>query len=94
MKKPLVGIVMGRNSDWYIMQQATVQLRDFSVPYETHVISAHRTSDIALEYAQTAIDRGLRCIIAGAGGRCPPCRSTGGQNNLANSGSTGTFQVS
>jgi len=68
MKKPLVGIVMGSNSDWDIMQQAAVQLRDFSVPYETHVISAHRTPDIALEYAQTAIDRGLRCIIAGAGG--------------------------
>ena len=68
MKKPLVGIVMGSNSDWGIMQQAAVQLRDFSVPYETQVISAHRTPDIALEYAQTAIDRGLRCIIAGAGG--------------------------
>jgi 5-(carboxyamino)imidazole ribonucleotide mutase len=68
MKKPLVGIVMGSNSDWGIMQQAAVQLRDFSVPYETRVISAHRTPDIALEYAQTAIDRGLHCIIAGAGG--------------------------
>lgn len=68
MKKPLVGIVMGSNSDWGIMQQAAVQLRDFNIPYETHVISAHRTPDIALEYAQTAIDRGLRCIIAGAGG--------------------------
>ena len=68
MKKPLVGIIMGSNSDWGIMQQAAAQLRDFSIPYETHVISAHRTPDIALEYAQTAIDRGLRCIIAGAGG--------------------------
>lgn len=94
MKKPLVGIVMGSNSDWDIMQQVAVQLRDFSVSYGTHVISAHRTSDIALEYAQIAIDRSLRCIIAGTGGRCPPCRSAGGQNNLANSGNTGTFQVS
>ena len=68
MKRPLVGIVMGSNSDWGIMQQAAAQLRDFNVPYETQVISAHRTPDIALEYAQTAIDRGLRCIIAGAGG--------------------------
>jgi 5-(carboxyamino)imidazole ribonucleotide mutase len=68
MKKPLVGIVMGSNSDWGIMQQAAAQLRDFNVPYETRVISAHRTPDIALEYAQTAVDRGLRCIIAGAGG--------------------------
>ena len=68
MKKPLVGIVMGSNSDWGVMQQAAAQLRDFGVPYETQVISAHRTPDIALEYAQTAIDRGLHCIIAGAGG--------------------------
>lgn len=59
---------MGSTSDWGIMQQAAVQLRNFDIPYETHVISAHRTPDIAFEYAQTAIERGLRCIIAGAGG--------------------------
>ena len=68
MKKPLVGIVMGSNSDWSVMQHAAIQLRDFGVSYEARVISAHRTPDIAFEYAQTAIDRGLRCIIAGAGG--------------------------
>ena len=68
MKKPLVGIVMGSNSDWSVMQHAAIQLRDFDVSYEARVISAHRTPDIAFEYAQTAIDRGLRCIIAGAGG--------------------------
>jgi len=68
MKKSSVGIIMGSNNDWSIMQQAAVQLRNFGVPYETHVISAHRTPDIAFEYAQTAIERGLRCIIAGAGG--------------------------
>ena len=68
MKKSLVGIIMGSTSDWGIMQQAAAQLRNFGVPYETHVISAHRTPDIAFEYAQTAIERGLRCIIAGAGG--------------------------
>ncbi|MEY4961104.1 MAG: hypothetical protein RL610_1283 [Pseudomonadota bacterium] len=68
MKKPLVGIVMGSNSDWGVMQHAAIQLRDFDVSYEARVISAHRTPDIAFEYAQTAIDRGLRCIIAGAGG--------------------------
>ena len=68
MKKPLVGIVMGSNSDWSVMQHAAIQLRDFNVSYEARVISAHRTPDIAFEYAQTAIDRGLRCIIAGAGG--------------------------
>jgi len=68
MKKSLVGIIMGSTSDWGIMQQAATQLRNFDIPYETHVISAHRTPDIAFEYAQTAIERGLRCIIAGAGG--------------------------
>ena len=68
MKKSLVGIIMGSTSDWGIMQQAAAQLRNFDIPYETHVISAHRTPDIAVEYAQTAIERGLRCIIAGASG--------------------------
>ncbi len=68
MKKSLVGIIMGSTSDLGIMQQAAAQLRNFDIPYETHVISAHRTPDIAFEYAQTAIERGLRCIIAGAGG--------------------------
>ena len=68
MKKPLVGIVMGSNSDWGVMQHAAIQLRDFDVSYEARVISAHRTPDVAFEYAQTAVDRGLRCIIAGAGG--------------------------
>ena len=68
MKKPLVGIVMGSNSDWNVMQHAAIQLRDFGVSYEARVISAHRTPDSAFEYAQTAVDRGLRCIIAGAGG--------------------------
>ena len=68
MKKPLVGIVMGSNSDWSVMQHAAIQLRDFDVSYEARVISAHRTPDIAFEYAQTTVDRGLRCIIAGAGG--------------------------
>ncbi len=68
MKKPLVGIVMGSNSDWNVMQHAAIQLRDFDISYEARVISAHRTPDIAFEYAQTAVDRGLRCIIAGAGG--------------------------
>ncbi|TSA53315.1 MAG: 5-(carboxyamino)imidazole ribonucleotide mutase [Nitrosomonadaceae bacterium] len=68
MKKPLVGIIMGSNSDWNVMQHAASQLRDFGIAYEAQVISAHRTPDVAFEYAQTAIARGLRCIIAGAGG--------------------------
>jgi len=68
MKKPLVGIVMGSNSDWDLMQHVARTLKEFDVAYEARVISAHRTPDIAIEYARTAATRGLRCIIAGAGG--------------------------
>lgn len=68
MKKPLVGIIMGSNSDWDIMQHAANILKDFDVPYEAQVVSAHRTPDRMFEYADTAIERGLKCIIAGAGG--------------------------
>ncbi|MGX2039713.1 5-(carboxyamino)imidazole ribonucleotide mutase [Methylocaldum sp. MU1018] len=63
-----VGIVMGSNSDWEIMQHAARQLKDFNVPFETRVVSAHRTPDLLFQYAETAADRGLQCIIAGAGG--------------------------
>ncbi len=68
MEKPVVGIVMGSNSDWEIMRHAAVILKDFNVPCEAEVISAHRTPDRMFEYAETAIERGLKCIIAGAGG--------------------------
>ncbi len=68
MEKSVVGIVMGSNSDWEIMRHAAVILKDFNVPYEAEVISAHRTPDRMFEYAETAIERGLKCIIAGAGG--------------------------
>ena len=63
-----VGIVMGSNSDWAVMEQAACFLDRFSVPYETRVLSAHRTPDLMFEYAQTAAERGIRVIIAGAGG--------------------------
>jgi 5-(carboxyamino)imidazole ribonucleotide mutase len=63
-----VGIVMGSNSDWETMQHAARQLKDFNVPFETKVVSAHRTPDLLFQYAETAADRGLKCIIAGAGG--------------------------
>lgn len=63
-----VGIVMGSNSDWEIMQHAARQLKDFNVPFETKVVSAHRTPDLLFQYAETAANRGLKCIIAGAGG--------------------------
>lgn len=68
MKKPLVGIVMGSNSDWNVMQHAASMLQDFGVPHEVQVVSAHRTPDRMFAYADGAITRGLKCIIAGAGG--------------------------
>lgn len=68
MKKPLVGIVMGSQSDWKVMEQAARQVADFRVPYEARVVSAHRTPDLLYEYAEAAAGRGLKCIIAGAGG--------------------------
>jgi len=68
MSHPLVGILMGSDSDWEVMQQAAKQLESFGVAYEARVLSAHRTPDAALEYATTAANRGVRCIIAGAGG--------------------------
>lgn len=68
MEKPLVGVVMGSNSDWPVMEKAVEQLKAFNVPYEVKVVSAHRTPDLLAEYASTAKQRGLACIIAGAGG--------------------------
>lgn len=63
-----VGVVMGSNSDWEVMQHAARQLKDFGVEFECRVVSAHRTPDLLFEYAENAHERGLRCIIAGAGG--------------------------
>ena len=68
MKKPLVGVVMGSNSDWKIMQHAVDVLSDFGIPHEARVVSAHRTPDLLYQYAEDARPRGLQCIIAGAGG--------------------------
>ncbi|KIO50277.1 5-(carboxyamino)imidazole ribonucleotide mutase [Nitrosospira sp. NpAV] len=68
MEKPLVGVIMGSNSDWEVMKHAASILKDFNVPYEAEVVSAHRTPDRMFEYAETAAERGLKCIIAGAGG--------------------------
>jgi 5-(carboxyamino)imidazole ribonucleotide mutase len=63
-----IGIVMGSNSDWEVMQLAARQLKDLGVAFETKVVSAHRTPDVLFEYAETAAARGLQAIIAGAGG--------------------------
>lgn len=65
---PHVGIIMGSDSDWPVMQQAARILKDFGITYEAKVLSAHRTPDAALDYAAIACERGLKAIIAGAGG--------------------------
>jgi 5-(carboxyamino)imidazole ribonucleotide mutase len=63
-----VGVVMGSNSDWDVMQHAARMLKEFGVAFEARVVSAHRTPDLLFEYAATAKERGLKAIIAGAGG--------------------------
>jgi 5-(carboxyamino)imidazole ribonucleotide mutase len=68
MNNPLVGVIMGSSSDWEVMRHAAGILNDFNVSYEAEVVSAHRTPDRMFEYAETAVERGLKCIIAGAGG--------------------------
>ncbi len=65
---PLVGVVMGSKSDWETMQHAVSRLEQLGVPHEVRVVSAHRTPDLLVEYAKAAQTRGLRAIIAGAGG--------------------------
>ncbi len=67
-KAPLVGVVMGSRSDYAVMKAAVEMLREFEVPHEARVVSAHRTPESMVAYAQSAASRGLRCIIAGAGG--------------------------
>lgn len=66
--QPLVGVIMGSRSDWDTMKNAADMLEQFSIPHECRVVSAHRTPDWMNEYARTAADRGIRVIIAGAGG--------------------------
>src|ERR1700693_2592080 len=68
MSSPLVGILMGSDSDWPVMQVAAKRLKEMEVPWEARVLSAHRTPDLAARYAEEAAGRGLRCIIAAAGG--------------------------
>src|SRR6476660_8919723 len=68
MANPLVGIIMGSRSDWETMQHAAGVLDQLNVPYEPRVVSAHRTPDLLFDYAESAEQRGLEVIIAGAGG--------------------------
>lgn len=65
---PRVGVIMGSQSDWETMKHACDILEELGVPYEKRVVSAHRTPDLMFEYAESAIERGLKVIIAGAGG--------------------------
>ena len=67
-QSPLVGIIMGSQSDWETMRHVAETLESLDVPFEARVVSAHRTPDRMFEYAETAAERGLRAIIAGAGG--------------------------
>ena len=68
MTKPLVGLIVGSRSDWETMSAAAETLDTLAVPYESRVVSAHRTPDLLFEYAGNAVARGLKVIIAGAGG--------------------------
>ena len=68
MATPLVGVIMGSTSDWETMQHAVAQLERLGVPYEKRVVSAHRTPKLMVSYAERAEKRGLKVIIAGAGG--------------------------
>ena len=70
-EQPLVGILMGSNSDWEVMKNAAQMLKDFGVPFEARVVSAHRMPDEMFDYAEKAAERGIRVIIAGAGGAVP-----------------------
>src|SRR6516225_2369961 len=67
-EKPVVGVVMGSQSDWDVMQHCARILKEFGVPFEASVVSAHRTPDAMFAYAEQARERGLACIVAGAGG--------------------------
>jgi 5-(carboxyamino)imidazole ribonucleotide mutase len=67
-KRPLVGVVMGSQSDYAVMKAAVEVLQEFGVAFEAKVVSAHRTPELMVSYAQSAVERGLRVIIAGAGG--------------------------
>ena len=68
MADPLVGVIMGSDSDLPVMQAAIDVLVDFGVPHEVRIVSAHRTPEVMVDYAKSAVDRGLKVIVAGAGG--------------------------
>ena len=65
---PVVGVIMGSQSDWPTLEKSTQTLSEFGIAWEAKIVSAHRTPDLLYQYANTAENRGLKCIIAGAGG--------------------------
>ncbi len=67
-RRPLVGILMGSDSDWPVMEQAAKILESFGVPFEAHPFSAHRSPELVRKYASSAVSRGIKVVIAGAGG--------------------------
>lgn len=67
-EQPVVGVIMGSQSDWETMRHACEILEELEIPYEKKVVSAHRTPDVMFDYANTAVNRGIKVIIAGAGG--------------------------
>ena len=82
MSEPLVSIIMGSQSDWETMQAATTVLTELGVPFETRVVSAHRTPARLVEFAEGAASRGLKVIIAGAGGAALPAGRSGAARQL------------
>ena len=68
MQKPLIGIIMGSTSDLSVMREAAAILEEFEIPFELTIVSAHRTPERLMEYGSTAVKRGLKVIVAGAGG--------------------------
>lgn len=68
MTKPLISVVMGSGSDWDVMQHAAIILEEFHIAFEKKIVSAHRTPDLMFQFAEEASARGIKCIIAGAGG--------------------------
>ena len=81
-RQPLVGVIMGSTSDWETMKHACLILEELQIPYEKKVVSAHRTPDYMFTYAETARGRGLRVIIAGAGGAAHLPGMTASKTNL------------
>jgi len=82
MAQPLVGVIMGSRSDWDTMEHACDTLEELGVPFETRVVSAHRTPDLMAEYAKGAAGRGIQVVIAGAGGAAHLPGMTAAHTNL------------